>query len=36
VILAGMEEHIVRDLHHPFEVERAIYRIIEKKNERKA
>jgi len=34
VILAGMEDHIVRDLHHPFDIERAIYRIIEKKNDK--
>lgn len=33
VILAGYEEHIIKDLHNPFEIERVIYRVIEKKNE---
>ena len=32
-ILAGQQEHIVKDMHHPFDIERAIYRIIEKKSE---
>lgn len=32
-ILAGNQEHIVKDMHHPFDIERAIYRIIEKKSE---
>lgn len=34
-ILAGQQEHIVKDMHHPFDIERAIYRIIEKKSEAK-
>ena len=32
-ILAGNEEHVVKDLHHPFDIEKAIYRIIEKRGE---
>ncbi len=32
-ILAGQQEHVVKDMHHPFDIERAIYRIIEKKSE---
>ncbi|MBU4246232.1 MAG: PH domain-containing protein [Nanoarchaeota archaeon] len=35
-ILSGYEEHVVKDLHHPFDIERAIYRIIEKKSESRA
>lgn len=35
-ILSGYEEHVIKDLHHPFDIERAIYRIIEKKSEKTA
>lgn|GEM_PF-1846149 len=35
-ILAGNQEHVVMDMHHPFDIERAIYRIIEKKGEASA
>ncbi len=32
-ILAGQQEHVVKDMHHPFDIERAIYRIIEKRSD---
>ncbi len=32
-VMAGNEEHVIKDLHHPFDIEKAIYRIIEKKGE---
>ncbi len=34
-IMAGNEEHVIKDLHHPFDIEKAIYRIIEKRGEGK-
>ncbi len=34
-IMAGNEEHVVKDLHHPFDIEKAIYRIVEKRREGK-